>query len=393
MSTAAAAKPEDVISAELKKAPEDIEAQAVAKKITAAEKRIQSELCQAIDDYLEDELLPPLDSIVKVLKKMVPKCTVAIKTKLDKCLSSLPCSGLLHLVLIEMMPVYIFYYSVQNTFTQAIVAIDKHVHEDSVWPEVAKVNKCLNEYANRLLWLREYMEPSVCFDSNTVEPPYNAGEDDSGLAWIMGAINYICLLLCCLLWLVVVGNFVWRNSCRIWVRYHSGQYLRCAFFTRRSYLYRYICGLIGLGAVFAISYAAGMCARLNMFGWFVQNQLTNMIVVIISARAFLTPTKPKFEYEDLHQLSFKRPTFFQTNGSFATTLSNALIQCVRGEQFRTPLVNMLEKSEDWELALKLCVTSQGSTGNNGNKVLLALWSAGQASLPTILSKAKEAASQ
>jgi len=130
-----------------------------------------------------------------------------------------------------------------------------------------------------------------------------------------------------------------------------------------------------------------------MLGWFVQNQLANLIVVVVSARAFLTPTKPKFEYKELQQLNFKRPTFFQTNGTFATTFSNALIQCVRGEQFRTPLVNMLEKSEDWELALKLCVASQGATGTNGNKVLLSLWGAGQASLPTILSSAKEAASQ
>jgi hypothetical protein len=124
MSTAAA-KPEDVTLAELKKAPEDIEAQAVAKKITAAEKHIKSELCQAIDVLLDDELLPPLEIIVKVVKKMVPKCIVAVKTKLDKCFSNLPCLGFLHLVLIGMMAVHIFYYSVQNVFIQVVVAINK----------------------------------------------------------------------------------------------------------------------------------------------------------------------------------------------------------------------------------------------------------------------------
>jgi len=393
MSTAAAAQPEDVILTELKKAPVDIEAQAVAKKVAAAEKHMQSELCQTIADHLDDELLPPLDIIMKVLKKMVPKCIAATKTKLDKCLSNLPCSGFLHLVLIEMMAVYIFYYSVYNVFTQVVVAINKDMEKNTLWPEVAKVDKCLNEYANRLLWLREHMAPSDCFKAGSVDPPYEAEEDGSGTAWVMGAINYGCLLLCCLLWLVVVGNFAWRNSCRIWVRYHSGMYLRCSFFMRRSYLYRFICGLIGLGAFLAIFSSMLICARINMLGWFVQNQLANLIVVVVSARAFLTPTKPKFEYKELQQLNFKRTTFFQTNGTFATSFSNALIQCVRGEQFRTPLVNMLEKSEDWELALKLCVTSQGAAGTNGNKVLLSLWGAGQASLPTILSSAKEAASQ
>lgn len=393
MSTAATAKPEDVIKAEIKKAPEDIEAQAVAVKITAAETQIQSELCQAIDDHLDDELVPPLDIIVKVLKKMVPKCTVAIKTKLDKCLSNLPFSGFLHLVLIEMMPVYIFYYAVQSAFTKVMIAIHKDMEKNKVWPEASKVDKCLNEYANQLLWLRGHMTPEDCFKNDTVNPPYKSGTDDNGIAWIMGVINYGCLLLCCLLWLVVVGNFAWRNSCRIWVRYNSGSYLMGAFLTRRSYLYRYICGLIGLGAFLSICYATFACAIKDMLGWFLENELTNLILVIVSARAFLAPTKPKFEYKDLHKLSFKRPTFFQTNGAFSTSFSNALIQCVRGEQFRTPLVNMLEKPEDWELALKLCVTSQGTTGNNGNKVLLALWSAGQASLPTMLSSAKQAASQ
>jgi len=391
--SSAAAKTDDVILAEMKKAPEDIEAQAVSKIQKDVEKRIQSELCESINDHLADELLPPFDIIMKLLKKMVPKCIVAVKSRLDRCLSKSPCSGFLHLLLIEMMSVYIFYYSVQNVFTQVIVAVNKDMEKNKVWPAAAKVDKCLKEYANRLLWLREHMSPDNCFKNATVEPPYKASPDDSGSAWVMGAINYGCLLLCILLWIVVVGNFAWRNSCRIWVRYHSGMYLKCAFFTRRSYLYRYICGLIGLGAFLSIAATLFICARIGMLGWLIQNQLANMIVVIVSAKAFLTPTKPKFEYEELHQLSLKRPTFFQTNGTFATSFTNALIQSVRGEQFRTPLVNMLEKSEDWELALKLCMTRQGTTGQSGNKVLMALWSGGQAALPTILSSAREAASK
>jgi len=358
-----------------------------------AEKLAQSELCDAIDDHLDDELLPPFDIIVKVLKKMVPKCIVAVKTKLDKCLSSLPFSGFLHLVLIEMLAVYIFYYSVQNVFTQTIVAINKDMEKNSVWPEAAKVDKCLKEYSSRLLWMRGHMGPSNCFDAARVDGPYEEEKDSSGWhALSMGVINHGCLLLCCLLWVVVIGNFAWRNSCRIWVRYHSGNYLKCALFTRRSFLYRYTCGMIGLGACMAILTTVFICAKINMLGWFIQNQLANMIVVVVSARAFLTPTKPKFEYEKLEQLSFKRPSFFQTNGTFAASLSNALIQSVRGEEFRTALVNMLEKPEDWELALKLCMVNQSKTASSGNKVLLALWGAGQASLPTILSTIKEAAS-
>merc|ERR1719198_1045567 len=127
----------------MKKAPEDIEAQAVTKIQKDVEKRIQSELSQTIDDHLDDELLPPLDTIVKMLKKMVPKCIVAVKTRLDRCLSKSPFSGLLHLVLIEMMTVYIFYYSVQSVFTQIVINLDKDKMKNKEWPEAAKVDKCL----------------------------------------------------------------------------------------------------------------------------------------------------------------------------------------------------------------------------------------------------------
>jgi len=80
---------------------------------------------------------------------------------MGKCLSSLPCSGFLHLVLIEMLSVYIFYFSTQNVLRQAVIAAKKYETKDKEWPEAAKVDKCLNEIANRFVWLGDH------FDANS----------------------------------------------------------------------------------------------------------------------------------------------------------------------------------------------------------------------------------
>merc|ERR1712178_434659 len=113
--------------------------------------------------------------------------------------------------------------------------------------------------------------------------------------------------------------------------------------------YRVTCTLLGMAAVMTILTLTRMTIHLEIFWpWFVQSQLMNIFVVVLSARSFLAPTKPKFEYSELHQLNFKRSTFFETNGAFAAKLSDALIQSARGAQWRGPLMALLARKEDWE---------------------------------------------
>jgi len=383
MSAAASASQiADVIVSGTKKAPQDIEAQAVANVTNSAEEHIETEFVKAIDDHLDDDLLPPLDLIVKLLKGSIPECVVAVKTRIDVFVSRLPCSGLLHVLIIEMMAVYIFYYSAYNALIEAVVTSQKYEKKDLIWPEAELVDKCLAVSSRKMLWMDGSMDSSDCFDATRVLGPYeeDVETEGSGAELLMGVINHGCLFLCCLLWFVVIGNFAWRNSCRVWVRYDSGAYLKCSYFTRRSFLYRYICGMIGLCASLTLASLIGLTASHGLLGWFIQHQLPNMLVVILSARAFIAPVKPKFEYKDLDQLNFKRPSFFQTNGAFATSLSNALIQCVRGEEFRKPLENLLAKPQDWQLALKLCLVSPRIAGNAHGVA--------QVQLPTLMGAAR-----
>merc|ERR1711939_1103017 len=109
--------------------------------------------------------------------------------------------------------------------------------------------------------------------------------------------------------------------------------------------YRVVCGILGMLALMTIAMLIFMCVQTGLLGWFFSTQLVGAFVVVASMRSFLAPTKPKFEYSELQQLDFKRPTFFQTNGGFALKLSDALIQSARGSQFRAPLVKLLRKQE------------------------------------------------
>merc|ERR1739845_231131 len=120
----------------------------------------------------------------------------------------------------------------------------------------------------KMLWMDGTMDSSDCFDAKRVAGPYEEGGDAEGVELLMGAINHGCLLLCCLLWLVVMGNFAWRNSCRVWVRYDSGAYLKCSYLTRRSFLYRYTCGTIGLCASLTLASLIGVTASAGLLGWF-----------------------------------------------------------------------------------------------------------------------------
>lgn len=392
--TMAATSPADGVKStefqSLKKNPEDLEQQAVTDKVASAQKKVEDELGEIVDDFLDDTLMPPLDMIVAGLQSAVPSIVKTSKTQLDKLFSSLPCSAILHLLLIETMTIWIFYYSVLNMLTNLAIegAIEATGPTDRQVPPAVETMPCLKEYARKMIWNDGMMADSDCFHEDWVNGPYEEIEDGSGVAWLMAVFNFGCLLLCMLLWLVVVGNFLWHTSGRFWVRYQSGTYLKASYITRRSKPYRVTCTLLGMAAIMTILTLARMTIHLEIFEWFVQSQLMNLFVVVLSARSFLAPTKPKFEYSELHQLNFKRSTFFQTNGGFATKLSDALIQSARGSEFRGPLVKLLAKQEDWEKALRICFIGKNAAGTP-NKKLLKLWGVAQEHLPTAFSTVQE----
>jgi len=118
-----------------------------------------------------------------------------------------------------------------------------------------------------------------------------------------------------------------------------------------------------LGALLGIVAVAAAAAQGDLLGWFLESQLCNLVMVVLSARAFIAPVKPKFNFKhvDFVGLCFKRGSFFQTNSSFATILGNALLQCSRSQQFRRSLMDRLDQPNDLEYVMKVCLLDNTST--------------------------------
>merc|ERR1712203_842598 len=100
-----------------------------------------------------------------------------------------------------------------------------------------------------------------------------------------GTIFFGCLFLCTTLWLVVVGSFLRHTKCAFWrVPFQSGEYLQFSYTVRQGFLYRYVSGAIAVGACLSIFYVLGASFP-DAIAFLIQTQLTNMVMVVLSARA------------------------------------------------------------------------------------------------------------
>jgi len=208
----------------------------------------------------------------------------------------------------------------------------------------------------------------VCFTNKTtgtLDCKYNEHMDLSDA--LTGLITWTCLILCIALWLVVVGSFVRHTKGAFWrIPFQSGEYLQFSFTVRQQSPYRYVSGAIAVGAVFAVFclFVQGMAmGGEELVQYMLETQMSTMVVVILSGRAFFAPTKPKFNFKhaDFAGIRFRRASFWQTNGSFALLFGSALIQASRSRQFRRRLMDKLEQPEDWEHVLNVCVQESTTT--------------------------------
>lgn len=351
-----------------RKRPEDVAAAMNEEAMGMANAELQGKLEEAVDP-LDDLGLFPFDLLGQALKNMVPTCMTRVSQKFQRCVSNLGMSGFIHLIFVEMLPVYFFVYSVYNLLVTMLIESQKEVRKSLEWPSFDKVEKCLHKFAQGLIWLEYHIDTKKCYDKEITSYPETSLDDETLNAKALGVVNYGCLLSCGLLWLLVVGSFLCRARCMIWrVPFQSGEYLQFSYAIRQTFMFRYLAGLIALGALLGILGVAAAAAQGGLLPWFLETQLANLVVVVLSARAFIVPTKPKFNFKhvDFAGLRFKRGSFFQTNGSFATILGNALLQCSRSQQFRRSLMDRLDQPNDWERVVKVCLLDNTSTAAEKN---------------------------
>eukprot|EP00931_Biecheleriopsis_adriatica_P093122 TRINITY_DN66876_c0_g1_i1.p1 TRINITY_DN66876_c0_g1~~TRINITY_DN66876_c0_g1_i1.p1 ORF type:complete len:399 (-),score=68.48 TRINITY_DN66876_c0_g1_i1:383-1402(-) len=333
-----------------------------------AKGEVQSKLEEALDP-LEEVGLFPFNLLGQALKQLIPTCMTTLSQQFQQCISNVGMSGFIHLIVIEMLPVYFFCYSVYNILDTVILEAKKYDLRKESWPSFDKVETCLQQFASDLLWTQKHFSAKDCYKEE-INAPYKYDQDVPWNALIPSYVLQGCLLLCGLLWVVVVGSFLCHVRCTFWrVPFQSGRYLQFTYTVQQGCLYRYVAGFIALGALLSIIAVAVACAKGELLLWFIQSQLCNVVMVVLSARAFIVPTKPKFNFKhaDFAGIRFRRTSFFQINGSFATVFGNALLQCSRSKQFRRRLMNTLEQPDDWERVMDVCLHDYTATSSKADE--------------------------
>lgn len=301
----------------------------------------------ALVDDLQDDDLFPLSLVVPTLKKcaeMLPWIT--------KC----PGSALIHLMTIEMLPVYFFYFSVLTLMKSIVAATTKKVDVDNATlpagTKLEVIEECLTTKANHLVWqFSKEMLIDKCLHGEPEEE-----KDLDTMNYPFPAMNMAMLSLCCVFvafWLgklLISGGLTWPCA--------SSRYLKFIYTVRRSKPFRYIGYIFVCSSVLFIILSLMAAHFAEMLVWVLQNLLPTGIVVLAALRTFAFPTKPKFDYmkEAFVDIGFKRGSFFGTSSGFATKLSSALIQSSRGHNL--PLQDLLIKPEEWKTVRDMLIESK-----------------------------------
>jgi hypothetical protein len=313
-------------------------------------------------DDLEDELLPPLDTIVPLVQKAMPGAS-AIVSSLAKRVLNMPMSGLLHTVLIDLFPLYLFYYSSYSVLGAllkgtSLTSVKEDAPAGTAFAAEYKSNSCLQKTVQAMLWYNfaDATDPVNCFLQGSVDNPPPLPEDDYGDWIMMPLFNIGAFTVCLAIWLAVLGNFFYWNKDKA-VKARDGDYFKNSFLMRRTRSYRYLCGLLTLGI--GASVGAITLGLATGDQWHTLRELLpGMIAAAVTGKPILKPKKPKFDYNKLSGVGLQRGSFFTSNASFASSFGDALMQAHRG--FPEKLSKMLAEPNDWKQILETCTVEPES---------------------------------
>jgi len=329
------------------------------------DKHVQEGKDQIID--MADDWLPePLNQAVRLLMKCIPIDQWI--ARVGNYLSAKPGSALFHLMFFECLPVYFFVWSVRSYLRSFIVAInyrgmetdtgtgwkdligrvDDVIKEADGRPGIKEfsvyLEECFQTKASKALalfdpmWINEERCVEDYAKTRQMPTSFEIDQGDSehpGLEFVQLEFRGT-LLLSSIFVLYMLISFLCKAGFRS--RCSSGAYFQFVLNRGKHIVYRYIAALFHLGALVVLVACVYFCSENNLLGWFVETQVTAMLIVIISMRYFTVPVKPKFTYDgELGNWEFKRP-FLGTTRSFVTTLNSALVAYTGGN--KVPLKNL-----------------------------------------------------
>lgn len=141
-----------------------------------------------------------------------------------------------------------------------------------------------------------------------------------------GAFSLVFIMV-----LYIVVAFCCRGLCP--KRLCDGSYLPFCVDAKRKVIYRYLVGLLTIGATMTLAGLLVLVFHKEIIGWFLQNSLLGILITALSMRSFTRPFRPKFNTFDsttgnFGELQFQRK-FFQGSGGFGIRFSSALLQASR----------------------------------------------------------------
>lgn len=286
---------------------------------------------------------------------------------------NMPMSALLHTLLVDLFPLYLFYYSCYTVLGAlhkglALTDVQKKCKEGadycppgSIFAAEYASSKCLTRTTQAELWNNkaERTDAVNCLMNKTVDNPPPLEEDHANEMNIMAMFNLGAFTMCLAIWCAVLVLFFYHNNWAAKVR--DGAYFQNSFLMRRTRLYRYLCGLLTL--CIGVTVAFIILALAMSDEWSVLREIVpSMIAAAVTVKPILRPKKPKFDYSKLSGKSFERGSFFTTNASFASSFGDALMQAHRG--FKDKLAEKLANPKDWEEILEMCAVKSDSTSDN-----------------------------
>lgn len=145
----------------------------------------------------------------------------------------------------------------------------------------------------------------------------------------------------------------------------DSRYLRFMYNLRRSKGYRRFAGLFHFLAVAALAALAYGATNIGLLWWFLESQLSLVVMTAIAMRSFTAPKRPKFDYttEEFTTIVFKRTEFSQSTLGFATALSTALMQSSRGRS--DAFKDLLAKPSEFEKTRNI-LTEKHRSGTGGS---------------------------
>mmetsp|Transcript_110424 Transcript_110424/g.330274 ORF Transcript_110424/g.330274 Transcript_110424/m.330274 type:complete len:305 (+) Transcript_110424:122-1036(+) len=270
---------------------------------------------------------------------------------------------LMHLLLVEPLPIYTFYISYVDVLTSLVAFLETWYVTASDMPDAHK-NETLGS------WVACINDEvfAACFTMSTNFRGKCLPSDDGNY---VGLANVGCLLVCCFVAacpIVVVALKGEVDVCRGGFLACKWEFEQSAFYHRAATLLLLYTCATGVFAVYETSTTLSSRVLTALAEAFLYYQLAGVLMLVTSAAALARAQDLNLDYrsEEFRKLRFRRTwkdVLLQSNSAFGLRLENAALLAKAGHT--EELEAMLAHGSALEVAIRVCSRVESSDGAVG----------------------------